>query len=113
MFSGILPACTTSEIPLLSHSVLFLFLWSTLIVALSTGELHVPPLNADDDVNQSLSRGEIAVEGNLEQLGGPTAFPLPNEQMASVNFSIVGWTPSGVFTGHWSRYLDMCGSKLR
>lgn len=71
--------------------------------------IHVPPANIDNDVSTSLSRDEIAIEGYLEQLGGPTAFPLANDRMTSVNSSIVGWTTSGVFTRHWSRYWICMG----
>ena len=94
IFSSILPACATSEIPLyLPHSVLS-FLWSTLMMAsFHCRGTSPPPPNANDDVEQSLSQGGITVEGDLEQLDGNSirsnGLSVAKERMASVNSCIV------------------------
>lgn len=38
-----------------------------------------------------------------------TAFPIGKDQISSGNPFIVGMTPIGMFTGHWSRRLAMYG----
>ena len=72
IFSSILPACATSEVPLqLPHSVRSFFLWSTMMIAsFYCCNTSPPPPNMNDDIEQSPAQGGIAVEGDLEQLNG-------------------------------------------
>ena len=70
IFTSILPACATSEMPLqMPHSVRSSFLW----IAMMMASFHcylAPPPNTNDDIEQSPVQGGIAVEGDLEQLNG-------------------------------------------
>lgn len=95
ILSIIFPACANSEMLLaLSHFVLSL-LRNTSKVAFSRscGTSHSPP-NADDDVEQSLSQGEITVEGDVEQLDGnlvpSNSLSVAQERMVAINSCLVG-----------------------
>ena len=71
VFSSILPACATSEAPLvaaLRPILLFVECHHDDIFPLLR---HLdPPPNTNDDIEQSSAQGGITVEGDLEQLNG-------------------------------------------
>ena len=70
IFSSILPACATSEMPLYALCPILLFVkYHDGIFPLLR---HLaPPLNTnDDDIEQSPAQGGITVEGVFEQLDG-------------------------------------------
>ena len=52
------------------------------------------------------------MNSSTETPSGPTVFPFANERMASDSSCIVGRTPSGMFSGHWSSPSAMFGSSL-
>ena len=54
----------------------------------------------------------VILNSSTETRSSPTAFPFANERMAAVSSCIMGWTPSGIFSGHWSRPSAMFGSGL-
>ena len=73
IFSSILPACATSEMPPLVTApcpiLLFMEYHDDDIFPLLRRHLAPPP-NTDDDVEQSPAQRGITVEGDLEQLNG-------------------------------------------
>ena len=76
-----------------------------------------PPLQTRTTISSSLWRRagsplRVVLNSSTENPFGPTAFPFANGRMASVSSCIVGCTPSGMFSGHWSRPSAMFGSSL-
>ena len=71
------------------------------MMAFSTAAPPPPSTNTTDDIEQSPSKGGIAVEGNLnrstETSSGPTAFPFVGKRMTSVSSYIVGCVPYTCF----------------
>ena len=74
-----------------------------------------PPPNTNDGIKQYPAQGKITVEGDLEQLNGDSvrSDSLSARQRADVPVSscIVGLTPRGMFSSHWSRPSAMFGSR--
>ena len=54
----------------------------------------------------------IILKSSKKAPSGPLAFPFANAWMTSVSSCIVGLTPRGVFSGHWSRPSSMFGSSF-
>ena len=89
------------------------FLWSTMMITYFYCCGTYPPLQIRTTISSSLRGSPLRVILNspMEAPSGPTAFPFANERMASVSSCIVGWTLSGMFSGHGSRPLSaMFGS---
>ena len=96
IFSSILPACATSEMPLLvAHSVRFFFSWSTMMMVYFHCYGTSPPLYIRTTISSSLRRRvgsplRVILNRSTETPSGPTAFPFANERMTSVNSCILG-----------------------
>ena len=68
---------------------------------------HLPQTpNTIDDIEQSLAKGGITVQGDFEQLNGDSVrseSPSVSQRTNGVSSCIVGSTPSDMLSSHWPR----------